>query len=336
MLGLTLAIVLAGCAPGAGLPEPATSPTQTTRAPEASFEPVPTLTVPVTAAAVPSVTLPPIEPMPAPTEVFIVNQREIAVTREGRQVRTVIFHPRGELVDGEWQLPPGTFPLILFSHGLRGSPEIYERSLRTLAAAGFVVAVPEYPFTSADAAEYNPVDLVNQPADASAVITAVLDLDTTEGDPLAGHLDPVRVAAMGHSAGGYTTMGLLSAARDVRVRAAVVLAGANLGNSFAGPAVPVLFVHGEDDPVVPYRHGRTAYDLVPWPKAFLTVIDAGHADYLNRGSPANGAVTATVLDFLRAALYGDAAAFERIPTGATVEEVTEFESTLDEPMDEPR
>lgn len=224
---------------------------------------------------------------------------------------------------------PDRFPLVLFSHGLRGSPEHYESSLRTIAAAGFVVAAPEYPYTSEDAAEYNPVDLVNQPADASAVITAVLSLDTTAGDPLAGRLDPNRIGAMGHSAGGYTTMGLLASFRDHRVRAAVVLAGASLGGSYKDPAVPVLFVHGDADPVVPYTHGRAAYDHLPWPKAFLTIIDGGHTDFLERDSRAGAAVTATVVDFLRAMLYGDIVALARVPIAATVEAVTRFESALD-------
>jgi predicted dienelactone hydrolase len=330
-LGLALGLVAAGCAPGAGLPE-APGRFASTPAPDASFEPVPTLTVPpaVTSAPVVDATLAPLEPSPAPTERFVVSRREIAVARDERPLRTVIFHPTIGRIGDEWVVPPGTFPLILFSHGLRGSPEIYEPSLRTIASAGFVVAAPEYPNTSADAAGYNPVDLVNQPADASAVITAVLGLNTTEGDALAGHLDPARVAAMGHSAGGYTTLGLLAAVRDVRIRAAIVIAGASLGGSYAAPALPVLFVHGSADEVVPYAHGRAAYDQVPWPKAFLTVVAGGHADYLYRRSPASSAVTATVLDFLRASLYGDVEALARMPGEAAVENVTTFESTLGE------
>ena len=328
LVGL-VAMLAGGCAPGAGLPE-APAPVAATATPGATFEPVPTLTVAPTgepAAAV--VTLPPIEPGPAPTQRFAVDRREISVIRDGRPLRTVILHPAATYTGGRWEIP-GTFPLVLFSHGLRGSPEIYEESLRTIAAAGFVVAAPEYPFTSADAAEYNPVDLVNQPADASAVITAVLGLNSTGDDRLAGHLDPARVSAMGHSAGGYTTMGLLAGARDHRLRSAVVLAGASLGGSYAEPALPVLFVHGAADPVVPYDNGRAAYDQVPWPKAFLTVIDGGHSDFLYRNSPAARAVTATVLDFLRATLYGDPEALARIPIGAAIDTVTLFESTLGE------
>ena len=328
-LGLALGLVAAGGTPGAG--RPARRPAPTGAPAHASFEPVPTLTLPVTSSPALQATLAPIEAGQAPTEPFSVQRRQITVTRDGRPLRTLLLHPAATFRDGRWDLPAATFPLVLFSHGLRGSPALYEQSLRTIAAAGFVVAAPEYPYTSADATEYNPVDLVNQPADASAVITAVLALNTSADDPLAGHLDPARVAAIGHSAGGYTTMGLLANFRDSRLRAAVVLAGGSLGGAFVDPALPVLFVHGDDDAVVPYGHGRAAYDLVPWPKAFLTVIDGGHADFLNRGTQAATAVSATVVDFLRATLYGDADALARIPAEAAIDTVTRFESTLAEP-----
>jgi predicted dienelactone hydrolase len=324
-----LLTVVAGCSPGSGLPEGPGEPTGTpTPSAALSLEPVPALTVPVTANPLVDVTLPPIEPGQAPVRRFAVQRREITVTRDHRPLRTVILYPSMRLDGGGQAVPAGTYPLILFSHGLRGTPELYEANLRTIAAAGFVVVAPEYPHTSADAAEYNPVDLVNQPADASAVITAVLALSTTVGDPLAGHLDPARVGAMGHSAGGYTTIGLLAGGRDSRIRAAIVLAGGSMGGAYSGPAVPVLFVHGDADPIVPYARGRAAYNQVPWPKAFLTIIDGGHADYLDRGAPSAAAVTATVLDFLRATLYGDVDALARIPTEAAIGTVTTFESAL--------
>ncbi|MBX6749972.1 MAG: chlorophyllase [Micromonosporaceae bacterium] len=328
-LALASLVLTASCAPVAGTPVSAT----TTAAP--SGEPVPTITdaapaptIAVTGTAPAATALPPIEAGPAPAERFTVQRREITVTRDGRSLRTVIYYPTTS-GDGRGETPASGFPLVLFSHGLRGSPEDYEPSLRDVAAAGFVIAAPAYPYTSEDAKEYNPVDLVNQPADASAVITAVLTLNTTAGDPLAGRLDPNRIAAMGHSAGGYTTMGLLAGFRDPRLRAAVVLAGASLGGSYADPAVPVLFVHGDADSVVPYTHGRAAYDYLPWPKAFLTVIGGGHTDFLDRDSRAAAAVTATVVDFLRAMLYGDIVALARIPGEATVDTVTRFESALD-------
>jgi pimeloyl-ACP methyl ester carboxylesterase len=222
----------------------------------------------------------------------------------------------------------GVFPLVLFSHGLTSSPEAYRVIATRIAAAGFVVAAPAYPYTNASADPYNPADLINQPADASAVITAALGLADTPGDPLAGHLDASRVAAVGHSAGAYTTVGLLAGARDNRIRAAIVIAGGSLGGSFTGPAASVLFVHGDKDPVVSYPIGQATYELVPWPRAFLTVVNGDHGSYLYAPTSAASAVWSTMLDFLRWTLYGDDTAKARLPADAAVSGATEFESQL--------
>jgi dienelactone hydrolase len=260
---------------------------------------------------------------------FAVAQRELLLARDDRPLRTVVWFPATSTTIGSpMSVADGAFPLVIFSHGVRGTPESYQRIITAIASAGFVVAAPAYPNTNGAAARIEPLDVMNQPADASAVISAVLALNSAPGDPLEGHLDPNRVAAAGHSGGGFTTTGLLSHARDVRVRAAIVIAAGTLSPSFTGPPVPVLFVHGDADNVVRYSLGRGAFDQVPWPKAFLTVVDGDHGGYLYLASPATTAVENTVVDFLRATLYGDAEALARIPSMATVDDVTTFESAL--------
>nr|BFE71822.1 hypothetical protein GCM10020092_051230 [Actinoplanes digitatis] len=67
----------------------------------------------------------------------------------------------------------GRFPLVLFSHGLTSRPEDYEAILARWARAGFVVAGPTYPRTSYGAADFDALDIVNQPADASFVIDSL-------------------------------------------------------------------------------------------------------------------------------------------------------------------
>jgi dienelactone hydrolase len=205
----------------------------------------------------------------------------------------------------------GHFPVVLFSHGLTGIPTAYEGILTRLAAAGFVVAAPAYPYTKQGAPSYNPLDVLNQPADAWYVIGEVLKLNTRSGDPLAGHLDPSRVGLAGHSAGAYTTAGMLTARREAPVAGAVIIAGGSIGG-FAGTATPVLYVHGDQDPTVGIANGRAAYAATPWPKAFVTVVGGGHWQYLAPGAPGFAATVATTTDFLRWTLYGDDAAKARI------------------------
>jgi fermentation-respiration switch protein FrsA (DUF1100 family) len=323
--GLVLALALSGCTadgwPGGpaatGAPVLPPPPTVTGASPtETVFEP-----------------LPPIEPLAAPPTASRIGWRTVELANGDRPLPTRVFYP----ADASGEPAPGVFPLVLFSHGLRTRPDTYQQHLELIAAAGFIVAAPAYPHTNRLAERYDPLDVINQPADATAVITALLDLAAQDDGWLAGRIDPARIGAMGHSGGGYTTMGLLVEPRDVRIRACVVIAGSSHGGALAGPASPVLFVHGTDDAIVPYQFGRSSYDQLPFPKAFLTVVGAGHSDYLTTLNPASGAVRATVLDFLRATLYGDEAAAARIPADATVDSVTNFEHTLDlpEPSPEP-
>ena len=41
---------------------------------------------------------------------------------------------------------------------------------------------------------------------------------------------------------------------------------------------PIVFLHGTDDRVVPFSHGRRLYDLAPQPKRFVEVEGADHND----------------------------------------------------------
>ena len=41
---------------------------------------------------------------------------------------------------------------------------------------------------------------------------------------------------------------------------------------------PIVFLHGTDDSIVPYGHGKSLYDLAPEPKRFVAVEGADHND----------------------------------------------------------
>jgi len=238
----------------------------------------------------------------APTRAFRVTTRTLPLSRgKDRPLPTTVWYP----ATGR-----GPFPVIVFSHGLTARPGDYAGLLTRWARAGFVVAAPAYPHTSGGVAHFDVADLLNQPADASYVLTRVLALDGKAGDPLRGRIDRVRVAAAGHSAGGITTLGMLRGTRDDRLTAAVVLAGRQaLPGSFTGPAVPVLFVHGKLDRTIPYADGLAAFRAVPWPRAMLTLPTAGHV--VLSGADFDLIVNATT-DFWRWRLYGDAGAGRRL------------------------
>ncbi|WP_442791410.1 alpha/beta hydrolase family protein [Micromonospora sp. NBC_01739] len=214
------------------------------------------------------------------------------------------------------QVAEGRFPVVLYSHGLASLPELHAGLTSRWAAAGFVVAAPAYPHTRRGAAEFSRADVRHQPADGWRVIRHLVRLDRRAADPLAGHLDVQRIAAAGHSAGGFTTSGMFTSGRPARLRAGIVIAGGGMAGSFAGPPAPMLFVHGTADPVVALSVGRAAYRRTTGPASFLSLLGQGHGEYLTPGRPGFTQFLGTTTDFLRWTLYGDQQAARRLPTHA--------------------
>jgi fermentation-respiration switch protein FrsA (DUF1100 family) len=251
-------------------------------------------------------------PRSAPTKTFQVATRELNLSRGNRKLPTTIWYPRSST---------GRFPVVIFSHGLTGLPTSYTPLVEHWASAGFIVAGAAYPHTSLGAPDFQVADVANQPADASYVLTKVLALNTTAGDPLRGRIDTGHLAAAGHSAGAITTVGLFAAHRDARLDAGIVLAGnaVGMGSTYVGAPASLLFVHGDADNTTPYNLARVTYQAIPktWKSAFLTFPGGDHINpYLNPATPDYAAMRATTTDFLRWALYGDAAASARLPKDA--------------------
>lgn len=207
----------------------------------------------------------------------------------GRPLPTTLWYASGP--DGAG-MAAGRHPIVVFSHGLGGLPQQFASLATGWAQAGYVVAAPTYPHTNGRV-RVDPRDVRRQPADAAYVLRQL-----ATGD-LAPHLDSDRVAAVGFSAGGTTTLGLFRRGHSPALRAAVSVAGRRPPTAFAGPGAPMLFLHGGKDRVVPIEAGRAAYDAVPWPKQFVRIPGAGHGQYLNPGHPAYPSVSARILAFLQ-------------------------------------
>jgi fermentation-respiration switch protein FrsA (DUF1100 family) len=263
----------------------------------------------------------------APGRAYALGRRSFGFERGERALPTTVWYPaRGTAgpvpkATDDAEPATGSFPLILFSHGLTAQPGDYEAMLMRWAQAGFVVAGPAYPQTWYGADPLVPTDIVNQPADASHVI----DLLLAQAAPITAIIDPDRIAAAGHSAGGITTVGLFSAERDERLRAGMVFAGTDFESQpFTGPPAALLFVHGTKDDTVAYDAGHTVFEAVPWSRALLTIKDGGH---VTTGDDFE-AITSTSTEFFRWALYGDAAAKSRIPQAAATDGVATLENEL--------
>jgi len=219
----------------------------------------------------------------------------------------------------------GRFPVILFSHGTPGTPDDYARILERWAREGYVVVAPTYPVSSRsgpDAAADR--DQRDQVRDARFVLDEVLALDRRPraAGGFEGLLDPKRIAAAGHSQGGFTTLALVSdCCRDRRIDAALVLAGVSEtagGPALRHPSGPILFAHASLDLAVPFAHSERAYRRAGTPKYLVEVRlpvggMIGHILPFFAGSSEVSAGVARVLDdFLAGYVVGDGAARARV------------------------
>jgi predicted dienelactone hydrolase len=236
---------------------------------------------------------------------------------------------------------PGAYPLLAFSHGTGGSPLVYRTLAAALARAGFVVVLPEHPGNNRD--DNRLANTAQLLADRPRQLRAVVDWALADA-ALGPHLDRGRVAAGGHSLGGYTALAVaggrpgsgahespdgvsrpVPVAPDPRVRALVLLAPATpwfrWPGALADVRAPILMLTSAQDAHTPAWHAGIVLDGVPDRSAVehRVVPGAGHFAFL---SPFPAAMTSPEFppsqdppgfdrDAFQAALPGEVAAFLR-------------------------
>lgn len=262
-----------------------------------------------------------------------------------RTLKTTIYYPaKGTYVEdeiGEDAAPAkngAPYPLILFSHGITANATVYEGIINEWVSAGYVVAAPDYPLSNTSAPGGNVFadglgDVKNQPADASFVIDEVLALSKEPGT-LRGLVDKKHIGASGHSLGGITTYGLTysSCCIDKRIDAAAPMSGmaglvADGETYFQGVDTPLLILHGDSDPLVPYQAGVDAYVRASAPKFLVTLTGTGHVQpFVGAEGPSGDVLVASGLAFWDYFLKGDGEGLDRLeavgsnPAVATLQE----------------
>jgi dienelactone hydrolase len=227
----------------------------------------------------------------------------------------------------------GPFPLIVFSHGLNGHPDKFTELLTVWAQAGYVIAAPAFPLTNdrVPNATANVPDVNNQPGDVSFVINEMLRLNRDPDSQVHERVDPDRIGIGGLSLGGATTYGVAfnDCCRDDRVKAVEVLAGALIvgGEHRLDGHVPLLIVHGDQDPALPYDLATGIYAKAAPPVWFVTLNGASHASpFENDDTPHDALVELLTTDFWNATLGGDTSAFDRFEKDAVVEGLSTLQS----------
>ncbi|WSL14140.1 alpha/beta hydrolase [Streptomyces sp. NBC_01283] len=266
--------------------------------------------------------------LPSPAGEFAVGVRQYHWSRGTRSLFTKVFYPTPGTPGGtpvpDAPLADGVFPIAQWSHGMGGNCDSYASQTHAIASAGFICPAPSF----SDNTNLGSVYGGEWSRDVSEVITRTLALHDAPGGPFAGHIArEAGVGVSGHSMGGMTTHGLVTAWPDDRIAAAVPVACVDMGAP--APSVPagVLFIHGDKDPTCDYALARRAYEERSAPKAFLTHIGADHAAYLNPGFRTFGQTQNTLVDWFRWRLYDDTAARDRLPTDASADG-TRWEAAL--------
>jgi predicted dienelactone hydrolase len=213
----------------------------------------------------------------------------------------------------------------VFGHGFAVTPQLYANLLLNWARAGYVVASPVFPLGSADApGGPNEADVINQPRDMSFVISSLLSPSESDAGPLAGLLDPARIAVAGHSDGAETALAVAYSRRfrDPRVAAAVILSGAEMsgvdGYSFTQGSPPLLAVQGTADTSNEPKFTKAFVKHARRPKFLLSLLGAGHLRPYTFQEPQLAIVERVTIAFLDRYLKGRSGALQDLVSSARV------------------
>jgi alpha-beta hydrolase superfamily lysophospholipase len=216
---------------------------------------------------------------------------------------------------------PGGSQLVVFAHGLALTDQTYPAFLHDVAAAGYVVADPEFPLSSSALPGPATSDVVEQARDLGFVADQIL-ATATRPHVLDLVVFDDRLGVIGHSDGGVTALGFAanSCCADPRVGAVVVLAGAIgrfPGSWYTTAAPPTLVLHGDADEVNPLSSSEAIYRAARSPKLFAAVDGGTHIGAFEDDTHRHAVVT-LVTDFLAAYWRADTAARARLPADADV------------------
>lgn len=202
----------------------------------------------------------------------------------------------------------GTYPLIIWSHGMYGSKDNYQPLVEYWTSRGYVVIQP----THSDSVsllksqerrqllrEFNldkTEDWMNRPRDVQFTLDSLATLEQ-EFPELAGKIDSKRIGIGGHSFGAVTTQLLAGTTprlptgggslAEPRARAFIAISPNGLGvffskDSFAEVKQPMLYLSGDNDKG---RRGekaqwrRDAFDHARAENKFLVWIRDAHHNF---------------------------------------------------------
>jgi predicted dienelactone hydrolase len=181
----------------------------------------------------------------------------------------------------------GPFPLVVHSHGFHDDRGGETYLGEHLATHGYVVAAPSFPLSRGMAPGDGPTisDTPNQPLDVRFVIDQLIHASSSGTAPIGGAIDRRRIGASGLSLGALTTLLVTfqKSKRDPRIQAALSLAAPSCmltPEFFATAHVPLLFVHGDADLVVPvHENSIRAFGDAQHPRELILLSRGSHTAF---------------------------------------------------------
>ena len=195
---------------------------------------------------------------------------------------------------------PGSYPVIVFSHGLRGSMDSYNPLIKSWVSHGYVCIQPNH----ADSYMYfkgNPRDMFQmspaavanwrqRPQEVSMIIDKLADIER-QVPGLASRVKPGVIGVGGHSFGAHTSS-LIAGARtgtgesfkEHRASAVLLISPQGQGNGFRADAWndmtgPVMDITGSEDvsivPTTPQLR-RQPFERSPAGNKYLLWIEGAH------------------------------------------------------------
>ena len=157
-----------------------------------------------------------------------VGFRDIRVEAGGETLRVALWYPADAA--SEWTtvgpftmaasrdapIGGGLHGLVLLSHGTGGGRLNHRGTAIRLAAAGYIVAAPEHAGDSWRDGRHSgtAANWRRRPRQLSAVLDRLLG-----DDEFGARIDPARIGAVGHSAGGYSVLALIGGRADLALLA---------------------------------------------------------------------------------------------------------------------
>lgn len=197
----------------------------------------------------------------------------------------------------------GPHPLVIFSHGYLGTGDQTIFLTEELARHGYIVAAVNHADSLAegfakqrerpnfgDPKSWDDKKFVDRKEDGVALIDYMLAENARESSPFQAKIDVKRIGMMGHSLGGYTTLGMVGGWpkwKDERIGAALVLSPYSTpfleSGSLRTAKVPIMAQGGTlDFGITPFL--PKLVDLLPEPRYYLVFKAENHFGWTNLAS----------------------------------------------------